>query len=48
MTQSYFAVPRNIRLKSTHYFITKIPKKGEGELQKLHLIIHETLTLKAL
>ena len=25
--QSYFAVPRNIRLNSTHYFILKIPSK---------------------
>ena len=27
ITQSYFAVPRNIRLNSTHYFIMKIPNK---------------------
>ena len=26
-TQSYFAVPENIRLNSTHYFIMKIPSK---------------------
>ena len=25
-TQSYFAVPKNIRLNSTHYVIIKIPK----------------------
>ena len=25
-TQSYFAVPVNFRLNSTHYFIIKIPK----------------------
>ena len=25
VTQSYFAVPKNIRLNSTHYFIMKIP-----------------------
>ena len=25
--QSYFAIPKNIRLNSTHYFIMKIPKK---------------------
>ena len=25
--QSYFAVPKNIRLNSTHHFITKIPNK---------------------
>ena len=29
ITQSYFAVPKNIRLNSTHYFITKIPKNRE-------------------
>ena len=25
--QSYFAVPKNIRLNSTYYFVTKIPNK---------------------
>ena len=29
ITQSYFAVPRNIRLHSMHYFIMKIPNKRE-------------------
>ena len=29
IAQSYFAVPRNIRLNSTHYFIMKIPNKQE-------------------
>ena len=29
ITQSYFAVPRNIRLNSTHYFVMKIPNKRE-------------------
>ena len=27
ITQSYFAVPKNIRLNSTHYFLIKIPNK---------------------
>ena len=27
MIQSYFAVPKSIRLNSTHYFIRKIPNK---------------------
>ena len=27
--QSYFALPENIRLNSTHYFIMKIPNKWE-------------------
>ena len=41
----YFAVPKNIRLNSMHYFIMKTPNKQE--LQKiLHLIIHQILTLK--
>ena len=29
ITQSYFAVPKNIRLNSTHYFVMKIPNKTE-------------------
>ena len=29
ITQSYFAVPKSIRLTSTHYFIMKIPNKRE-------------------
>ena len=29
ITQFYFAVPKNIRLNSTHYFIMKIPNKRE-------------------
>ena len=29
ITQSYFAVPKNIRLNSAHYFIMKIPNKQE-------------------
>ena len=28
-TKSYFAVPKHIRLNSTHYFIMKISNKGE-------------------
>ena len=27
VTHSYFAVPKDIRLNSTHYFITKISNK---------------------
>ena len=29
ITQSYFAVPKNIRLNSTHDFVMKIPNKRE-------------------
>ena len=31
ITQSYFAVPKNIRLNSTHYFIMKIPNMQEHQ-----------------
>ena len=27
ITQSYFPVPKNIRLNSRHYFVMKIPNK---------------------
>ena len=27
ITQSYFVVPKNIRLNSTHYFVIKVPSK---------------------
>ena len=43
ITQSYFAVPKNIRLNSTLCFNVKIPNKRE-----LHSIIHQMLTLKTL
>ena len=29
ITQSYFPVPKKIRLNSTHYFVMKIPNKQE-------------------
>ena len=44
ITQSFFAVPKNIRLNSTHYFIMKTP--NERNFKKLHLIIHQILNLK--
>ena len=31
ITQSYFAVPKNIRLNSTHYFVMKIGNKRQLE-----------------
>ena len=37
ITQSYFAVPKNIILNSKHYFIMGIPNKQE--FNKPHLII---------
>ena len=33
--QSYFKVPKDVRLNSTHFFIMKIP--NEGELQQIEL-----------
>ena len=32
ITQSYFAVPENIRINPTQYFIMKIPNKQELQL----------------
>ena len=29
LTQSYFPVPKNVRLNSTHYFVIKIPNKRD-------------------
>ena len=42
ITQSYFAVPKTIRLNTRHYFIMKIPSKQE--LQQILLIIGLILT----
>ena len=44
ITQSYFAVPKNIRLNSVHYFIMKILKK----LQQIAFSHLSELTLKTL
>ena len=42
ITQSYFVVPKDIRLNSTDYFIKKIPNK-----QKLHRIVsHHSSDIK--
>ena len=35
ITQSYFKVPKDVRLDSTHFFIMKIPNKKE--LQRIAL-----------
>ena len=29
ITQSYFAVPKSVRLNATHYFVMKTPNKRE-------------------
>ena len=35
IAQSYFKVPKDVRLNTTHFFITKIP--NQRELQKIAL-----------
>ena len=40
ITQSYFAVPKNITLNSTHYFLMKIPNKRELQQILLHQILN--------
>ena len=39
ITQSYFTVPKDVRLNTSHFFIAKIPNK-------LQQIIHQILALK--
>ena len=41
ITQSYFAIPKNIRLNSMHYFVMKIPNKQE--LQQIDFKLQTTL-----
>ena len=46
ITQSYFEVPKDVRLNSTHFFIMKIPNKRE--FQQIALNHYQILTLKIL
>ena len=46
ITQSYFRVPKDVRLNSTHFFIMKIPNKRE--LQEIALNHSSHMTLKIL
>ena len=46
MIQYFFAVPRNIRLNSTHGFPMKIPNKRSFKI--LHLIIYQIMTFQTL
>ena len=46
ITQSHFAVRKNIRLNFTHYFITKIPNKQE--LQQIAFNHSSCIEFKAL
>ena len=45
ITQFYFAVPKNIRLNSTHYVTMKISNEN---FNKSDLIINQLSTLKSL
>ena len=44
ITRSCFAVPKDMRLNSKHYFVIKFQTKEN--FNKLHLIIHPILTFK--
>ena len=44
ITQSYFKVPKDVRLNTTHFFITKIPNKKE--LQQIALNHSSDITTK--
>ena len=46
ITKSYFAVPKNIRINLIHHFIMKFQRSNN--LNKLHFIIHQILTLKTM
>ena len=46
ITQSCFAVSKNIRLNSTHYFLMKVSNKESSN--KSHSVIHQILTFKTL
>ena len=43
-TQSYFKVPKDNKLNSKHFFLMKIPNKGE--LHQISLNHYQILTLK--
>ena len=44
ITQSYFSVPKNLRLNATHYFIMKIPDKRQ--LQQIEFNHSSDIDLK--
>ena len=46
ITQSYFSVPKDVRLNSTHYFIMKVNNRENYKI--LQLIILQTLIIKIL
>ena len=46
ITQSYFKVPKDVRLNTSHFFIAKIPNKRE--LQQIAINHSQKLVLKIL
>ena len=48
ITQCYFAVPKDVRLNCTHYFITKIPNKQEVKQIASQNSSNKKLTFKTL
>ena len=48
ITQSYFKVPKNVRLNTTHFFIMKIPikKSFSKSQQTTHLLLALKISLK--
>ena len=40
IAQSYFEIPKNVRLNTTHFFLTKLPNKRE--LQQIVIINHSS------
>ena len=48
ITQSYFSVPKDVRLNSTHYLIMKISNRKELQLISINQIILQTLIIMIL
>ena len=46
ITQSYFSVPKDVRLNSTHYFIKKVNNRENYKI--MQLMILQTLIIKIL
>ena len=46
ITQSYFKVPKDVRLSTTHFSIVKIPNRVRVRVKKLHEIVRQILALK--
>ena len=46
ITESYFQVPKDVRLNTTHFLIMKF--QTSENLSKLHIIFHQILTLENL